>query len=249
MANNRNTYHSYGCGYYEKMRRNQLCVNNRGLVGATFSFLQPTIESTKEESLSVVRKFKAARTSKEVSVIKDGFCEFSDAIDYNGFKFGIDSITAFDIVLPLPSQFSANRLISKIYKEINPNAKFLDEPFIKKMSQDIRYNSSQVLREGSSLSLPLVDAYFKSFKETYFDRPFEIKNVRATLRRYIYNFMAIQGWCKHYLPYLVNGKRILLIDDTIGEGVTLREAANLIRPFNPKSITSFAVLRDYRKGV
>jgi hypothetical protein len=249
MINNRDTYHSYGCRYYEKMRRNQLRLNDRGLVGATFSFLQPTTKSTKEESLSVVRKFKAARTSEDISVIKDAFCEFSNAINYNGSKFGLNSITTFDIVFPLPSQFSANKLILKIYREINPNATFLDEPFIKKISQEIRYDPSEVSREGSSLSLPLVDAYFKSFRETYFDRLFEIKNVRATLRRYIYNFMAIQEWCKYYLPYLVNGKRILLIDDTIGEGVTLREAANLILPFNPKSITSFTVLRDYRKGI
>jgi len=257
LLKRQNIYHSYGNGEYEKMPTNRLRIDNSvGLSGPYFSFLQPAKnlfkdglkKMKKERALNVVRKFKQAKTTEDINVTLDAFKEFENAIKFNGHEHGIDSIKSFNIICALPSQYPANQMILNLYKQVNPQAIFLDAPFYKKMSEDLEFDEDKVLSEPSDLSLDYVEEYFEKFRKNHFGKPFEIKNVNAKLRRYIYNFMGIQEWCKYYLSLLVKGQNILLLDDTIGGGITFREASNLILPFKPRSITSFTVLRDYRKS-
>ena len=43
----------------------------------------------------------------------------------------------------------------------------------------------------------------------------------------------------------INNGKILIIDDSFGSGVTMREAARSIKHLNPKTVDAFILLHDY----
>lgn len=116
----------------------------------------------------------------------------------------------------------------------------------KRLCQDTQIDVNWALSENCDLGPEYVEMRHETFRNHYYNQPFEIKHLTTNLRRYVYDFMRIKESERQYAHLWLKGKNILLIDDTIGEGVSIREASNKLAEFGPSSITSFCVIRDYR---
>ena len=78
------------------------------------------------------------------------------------------------------------------------------------------------------------------------NKEFQIKMVtKSSLRRYFHKFMHINDVLDEELFLKINNSNILIIDDSFGSGVTMREAARAIKHLNPKRIDAFILLHDY----
>lgn len=238
----------------EILKRPQLRLNNyAGLRGPYFSMFQPPPWMNKNLRVGVVRAFKnpryendRAESNKMIQVAVDSFYE---AVDYNGSRHRIYNASDFDTVINLPSQFSANTRICEYFNDFWPyKFPILDNVLSKKLSQEVQFDIKKILREDCTKTFSLVDDYINGFKNTYWNKPFEIKHIKPTLRRYVHNFLQLEPWCNKYLSQFIKGKNILLVDDTIGEGITLKEASDVLNQFSPRTITSFTVMRDYRRS-
>lgn len=233
---------------FEPLKRNQLRINNYvGLFGPYFSMFQPKPNIDKQSSLEVVRMFKNPHTLYEEyltnETIKISLNNFSLALKNNDWN-GPHSLNDFGCIIKIPSQFLANdRICDILDKMINHKIPIHRNLYEKRMSQEVKLNH-RVFEENSSKTLGHILKIFSEFKTSYFNQPFEIKHFGASKRRYFYNFLKLN----YNISLFVRNKHILLLDDTIGEGVTIREASRLINVYNPKTITAFTVLRDYHRS-
>lgn len=170
---------------------------------------------------------------------------FDAAIEHNGYrKYGIGNFGYFDIRFSLPSKSNTTRRITDVMnkKLVRPT---YHNVFYKKNGSEVFLDEQAILSEPSGeKNLAKIKARFEYVKRLYWDTPFEVKMVDVKWRRFVRNFIGI---IPDWLPALesIRGKNILLCDDTLGEGITMMETTRLLLPFGPKSITAFAVVRDF----
>ncbi len=71
---------------------------------------------------------------------------------------------------------------------------------------------------------------------------------KPSLRRYFNKFMHINDKLDEQLFLKINNGKILIIDDSFGSGVTMKEAARAIKHLNPKEVDAFILLHDYARS-
>lgn len=217
---------------------------------------QPPRGIDKEDRIFAVRAFKGPTNSSDMEtsnkMIKIASHEFYDAMEYNEWCRNENNGTPhtiiaadFDAIVCAPSQFSAATRACHFLQGMYDVPVYLN--FLqKRMSQDADIDVDWALSEPSDLTTEYIIKRHEDFRNFYYNKPFEIKHYSSNLRRYVYGFIAVNPEEKRFGSIWLRGKRVLLVDDTIGEGVSLREAANQILTFRPKSVTCFSVVRDYR---
>jgi len=60
-----------------------------------------------------------------------------------------------------------------------------------------------------------------------------------------HKFMHINDVLDEELFLKINNGNVLIIDDSFGSGVTMREASRAIKHLNPKRVDAFILLHDY----
>ena len=175
--------------------------------------------------------------------------------DYNS---RISNIQNYDVIITVPSQAPLNQMIINEFKSyINPNKTLMIDDFLlKNRVKDIRWDNEEYKeveeREGKNPEQiakvrKMRDITLRSlYSKINMDKEFQIKMVtKSSLRRYFYKFMHINDKLDEEIFLKVNNGKILIIDDSFGSGVTMREAARSIKHLNPKRIDAFILLHDY----
>ncbi len=236
------------CSYLEPMpRNNQLRVNNYyGVRHPYYVYKQPKYGLSSEEELEIVRGFKNLSDPRSIGLIADAYEGFEQALNSKGWPYGVSCIQDFDVVMKLPSSYPANDASLQFLKEfLRHDTIVIEDGFNKLNSECVNFDKDRMLSEPSGLkNLEWAEKHMDDFYNAHFGEPFEIKKIKTKLRRYVYGFMELNHT---NLGSIIRNKRVLLIDDTVAEGITFREAQNLIDRFRPRSIIGFAHMRDYRK--
>lgn len=159
-------------------------------------------------------------------------------ISLDRFEEHAGEFSDFDVIMSLPSNSDLNDLIMKsIKKRTGRGTKFMKAPMLKTAYKQLKFYRARIEKmtdKGKSYA----NSVLKSLNNKTGD--VEIKNIPAGVRRYAYGFMKL----KKALDEIINGD-ILLVDDTIGTGSTLKEAERLLKPFTKGDIWCFAFIKDF----
>lgn len=211
-----------------------------------YSKFQPCKVMNKNQRLNGVRSFKNPKSTFEKltsdNMIETAVKGFLNALKTNGNKFEIESIEQIDSIIILPSQFSANNRIAEYFKQ-NFTNKVYENVFEKRLCNDILYYKWWIKMEEQK-NMAFVMEQIENSKKAHLNELFEVKKFGANIRRYLYNLLKF-SIDLHSVIDMIENKNVLLVDDTIGEGTTLRDAMRLLEKFNPKNIMSFTVMRDF----
>jgi len=186
------------------------------------------------------------------------------AMNYPKFLYMIDkSIDKFDAlgkdlskstnlsIVPMPSKSQLNNLIIQRIQRKFKNILSYDL-FKKAITDDVVLNMDKINNEmWARTNKEKIVRYFNSMKKANQGNPYEVKFVNTGFRRYITNFLIFKDDpSKKIFKDLINGN-ILFVDDTIGNGNTLKDMIRLIRSceFYPELILCYAFLNDFSKVI
>lgn len=175
--------------------------------------------------------------------------------DYNE---RVTNISNYDLIITAPSKAPLNQMIINEFKKfIDPEKTLMIDDFLlKNRVRDIRWDNDEYLeveeREGKDPEQiakvrKMRNIMLKSiYSSVNMNKEFQIKMVtKSSLRRYFTKFMHINDKLDEQLFLKINNGKVLIIDDSFGSGVTIREAARAIKHLNPKKIDAFILLHDY----
>jgi hypoxanthine-guanine phosphoribosyltransferase len=103
-------------------------------------------------------------------------------------------------------------------------------------------NPEQIAKVRKMRDIMLKSIYSKG----NLNKDFQVKMVtKSSLRRYFHKFMHINDKLDEQLFLKINNGKILIIDDSFGSGVTMKESSRAIKHLNPKTVDAFILLHDY----
>jgi len=192
-------------------------------------------------------------TGKDINSIKlmvnNGIRDFNDRVAI---------ISNYDLIITAPSQSLLNQIIINAFKSyVNPEKTLVIDNFLlKNRVKDIRWDNEEYMKvEEKESKNPeqiakvrrMRDITLKSlYSKTNLNKEFQVKMVtKSSLRRYFHQFMHINDKLDEQLFLKVNNGNVLIIDDSFGSGVTMREATRSIKHLNPKKVDGFILLHDY----
>lgn len=163
-------------------------------------------------------------------------------IEFSLNRFNIlKPLSSFDTIIPLKSSSPLNDVIANKLKQKN-GADVLSDLIVK----DVINNISVDLPDSETN--PKTLAYLGDILDKFSkipDEEFKSKMVPSSFRRYISKFLKFNSKYDKSVFDKVNGKRILVIDDTLGEGSTLKEIQRLLYQYSPQSVDYFVFIKDY----
>ena len=157
----------------------------------------------------------------------------------------------YDATIILPSTSVINPFMEKLIKEVNPECKIINDLVIKMTIKEV---DDDIMKWGSPFrkAFPVLDDLRVAYAELEknFERMRREKNGEFT-----YHFIdnkKIRNAIEHTLKLeknnigrysgLINNKNVLLVDDTIRRGNTIKDAIRVIKDtFEPKSLTALTM--------
>ena len=141
----------------------------------------------------------------------------------------------FDVIITTPSNSNLNNeLLSKIERLV-PHSKSFKNFFTKYSAREVYEKLPDEYKEELSI-------YFKNMERVN-NGMFSYKYIPAQLRKKIGNTIRVSQNSGLGLGNEINGKKILILDDTVTTGKTLTDSAKaLMSTFTPASITFFTIM-------
>lgn len=141
----------------------------------------------------------------------------------------------FDVIITTPSASSLNNeLLSKIERLV-PHSKSFKNFFTK-------YSAKEVYDKLPNVYKKELGVYFQEMQRANGD-VFSYKYIPAALRNKIGETIRVSGNGGIDLANEINGKKILILDDTVTTGKTISDSAKaLMNMFTPASITFFTIM-------
>lgn len=174
------------------------------------------------------------------------------------FNNRVAIISNYDLIITAPSQSPLNQIIIDAFKSYVNSEKTLiiDNFLLKNRVKDIKWDNEEYMKvEEKESKNPeqiakvrrMRDIMLKSlYSKGNLNKEFQVKMVtKSSLRRYFHQFMHINDKLDEQLFLKVNNGNVLIIDDSFGSGVTMREATRSIKHLNPKKVDGFILLHDY----
>jgi hypothetical protein len=179
------------------------------------------------------------------SVVKESV---SKMIDEALNKFDMyHLISDFTLVISPKSSAPLNNLIMEKIKQRKRGdlPMIIPDAMVKNAIRNIKVNWDLVQREPSQKTKKIIPTYYKSLMNNP-DDLYAVKKVPASYRRYFVDFLK---WSDNINPfwisYTANNGKVLLVDDTVGEGVTVQEMVRQLSKYNPNQIQVFSMFLDY----
>lgn len=159
-------------------------------------------------------------------------------------------LSKFDLIISPTSSAPLNNHIMNIIRKKVAGGKTLvvSDVMMKKAIKDIKYMAELVAREKSietkKQAPDLYQGLLKNPEELY-----AVKMVKASFRRYFTEFYKWSDgidWLSLFKA--ATRGRVLLVDDTKGEGVTIKEMVRVMSDIGAWHIFAFILLLDYGAG-
>ena len=236
---------------------NQIDINANPTINAKISRYPDLFFTYKKEIRRAIKNLSTTNyisfTNKDIenirTMIKSGIFDFNTRVN---------NLKNYDLIITVPSQSPLNQMIISEFKSYINSEKTLviDDFLLKNRVKDIRWDNEEYLRveerEGKDINKiskvrKMRDIMLKSlYSSINLNKEFQIKMVtKSSLRRYFHKFMHINDVLDEELFLKINNGNVLIIDDSFGSGVTMREASRAIKHLNPKRVDAFILLHDY----
>ena len=196
-------------------------------------------KKTFNQYLSNIRHVIKYPNSSHNKKLIDGWIDLS----MERLRKQLPELSEIDAIVPLGSKSNLNVKIANEIKKYAPNATIISGMINKLTWKDVQLSSTwrrendMIQKDGNPRPwLKAISMQLDSKKENYPNEPFEIKLVTPGARRYFSSFYSASS------PERLNGKTVILIDDTLEQGVTLREAMRSIVAAKPSKILAYIFL-------
>ena len=158
-----------------------------------------------------------------------------------------------DILLPLGSNSGLNILVAEMIQDKVPNVQMLSDVVKKTRWRDVKLSAVWYREVERSGGKPMegtrrAQQVLADNQRTRPDDEFQIKQVPRGLRRYFGGFYHADP-SKQNIDSAIRGKRLLVIDDTLEEGSTFKEALRVLEQYQPAEIMGYIFLFGRNAGV
>jgi predicted nucleotidyltransferase len=160
------------------------------------------------------------------------------------------------VIVPLGSSSNLNVLIANKIKKKVPNAVILSGVIEKETWKNVQLSDvwkremsyekiDGKVRVGPRRAKEVLDMK----KINHADEEFQVSKVPRGLRRYYSYFYKTAGGNNMDVLKVLRDATVLVIDDTLEEGATMREALRIIRSFTPKEVLGYIFLWGKSSGI
>lgn len=157
----------------------------------------------------------------------------------------ISPIQNFDVIIcPKSSSTGLTELLAKFH-ERNTHAIISNEVIVKNVKELIEVNYDLFKEKLKTED----DSLLRQRFESAFDKNgiFSIKKVDVKFRNFISNFMKINGKVDERNVFnALCGGRVLIVDDVVSGGSTLKDIVRQVQKFAPKEIKIFVLFRNQK---
>jgi hypothetical protein len=207
----------------------------------------PTV--SKEDAKDLIDVTRHELKSLSSPIIKENVYRMVDE-GLNKFeKYAL--LSNFTLIISPKSSSPLNDLIMDKIKKRVPSGQLpmiVPNAMVKNAIKNIRVNQALVDKEKSLKTKEMVPAYYKSLMNNP-DDLYAVKKVPASYRRYFVDFLKwSDGINPFFISYAAKQGKVLLVDDTVGEGATAQEMVRQLAKYNPNSIQVFSMFLDYGAG-
>jgi len=213
----------------------KLSVRRRTLCGTTtyyYTYFEPK-HLDRHSRKYAIDSFKHPKTKSD-RLISNQMIEYS----INEF-LKQHNIDEFDYIMGIPSASGVvNNIINQLISRCGYRGRCYTG-FRKTRIRNIKLKQYVIDRELSLKTKEKVPKAFNHIRKLHYDRVSKSSLFPTRFRRYFENFLKLDFF-DH--SRLIN-KKILLVDDTFGEGLTLCECVKLLEPYT-KNVLGFTVMKD-----
>jgi hypothetical protein len=156
---------------------------------------------------------------------------------------GIINFSDFNLILAVPSSSkTVSKTLKSIVKCVYPDTDVIYNAIDKTRVRNLKLVDEQLSSENSEKTKRLVPKCLFDVRRKHYDKVSKMHFVPTRFRRYFTNFFT---WNKHFSTNEYQGRDVLIVDDTYGEGITFRDVLWMVeRDLKPRSVCGFAVMRD-----
>lgn len=149
-------------------------------------------------------------------------------------------INEFDIIVGIPSSSDVvKRVIDKILMDCDFKGAAIYKGFKKTRIRNVRLKQDVINRENSVKTKSVVPSAIQHSKRLHYDKVSKVSFFPTRFRRYVENFLELD--IKNI--NLIKNKKVLVIDDTFGEGLTMCEISRILEPYTT-SVIGFTIMKD-----
>lgn len=222
--------------YFKLSKCRKLSMRRRTLDGVTayyYTYFEPR-GLNKHERRTAIDSFKhpcnksERKTSDEMIVYAIG--EFIQTHDIN----------EFDVILGMPSSSGiVKQIINRLILDCGFTGKVNYKGFGKTRIRNVKLKQHIIDRESSIKTKEKVPKSFQYTRRLHYDKVSKSSLYPTRFRRYIQNLLYLNVSNTACLK----NKKVLVIDDTFGEGLTICEGVRLLRP-HTNNVVCFSVMKD-----
>ena len=166
--------------------------------------------------------------------------ELSIKIVINNFN-SIEPISNFDIIItPKSSSKILDELKNKLQAKAGNNVLLSSDIFVKNTIDNIKFDEDKIDKLSNENKIKIKKILNKVFsKEDY-----KLRSLPPQYRKYVLNFMKFNSEAdKRLINAIING-RVLIVDDIVTEGTTIRNMVALLNSIGVEDVVSFALLAN-----
>jgi hypothetical protein len=158
----------------------------------------------------------------------------------NSFN-SIEPLSSFDIIVtPKSSSGILHKLKLKLHAKAGTNTLISSDLFIKNTIDNIKYDEDKINKLSEENKQKVLALLNKVFSE----KDYKLRSIPPQYRKFILNFLSFNSDAsKEFFNKLLGGK-ILIVDDIVTEGTTLKGIAELLDTVKPEKIVAFALLTN-----
>lgn len=149
-------------------------------------------------------------------------------------------INEFDIILGIPSSSDVvKRVIDKILIDCDFKGAAIYKGFRKTRVRNVKLKQEVIQKEPSLKTKTLVPPAIQHSRKLHYDKVSKVSYFPTRFRRYVENFLELNI----DNPSLLKSKKVLVVDDTFGEGLTMCEISRILEPYT-KDVIGFTIMKD-----
>lgn len=213
-----------------------------GITSYYYTYFEP-LGLNHHDRRVAIDSFKHSKT-KEDRKISDKMVQYS--IDE---FLKIHNVNDFDVIMGLPS---SSGIVKKIVGEfIHRGFKgtVIYKGFKKTRIRNVKFKQHVVDRESSLKTKEKVYPAFLRTRKLHYDKVSKASLFPTRFRRYIENILEL-GWkaVGNLGTGPIKNQKILVVDDTFGEGLTMCEVFRILKPYTT-NVVGFTVMKDMARKI
>jgi hypothetical protein len=213
----------------------KLSERHRTIGGVTYyyhTYYEPR-GLNKNDRVTSIHAFKHPRSPLEKALS-------NEMIDYSVGEFlKVHNIQDFDYIIGIPSSSKIIKQIIDKLSSSNFKGQSIYRGFKKTRVRNIKLKKEVIDGEGSIWTKNEVPKSFKRTRELHYDKVSKVSFFKTSYRRYLENILTLNL----SNPQSLQGKRVLVVDDTFGEGLTMCEVFRILKPYTI-NVIGFTVMKD-----